>query len=250
MQREVTFWLLLAAVLMSIFALEGCAVRGSDITETDRPKPARDTSKNGWWYARFHMDWPENTEPNYYLDAMLAHKIVSPLLNQYRKNIELWRIHRRSARDKAGHQFSFIFYATPTTAREIFLSIEADPFFNRLKQAKIIARTAFDDPAGMIRSNIEDTSDPSWSSHIQKSWPYFIMGVSQTWLNLIAEVVDKYSTGNKTATLEEIQAFYQQVDEAITAMWQEEGRHAFLHHLNAIFGYKPVIVYEKRLMTF
>ncbi|MGD2271705.1 MAG: hypothetical protein PVI06_14975 [Desulfobacterales bacterium] len=250
MQREVTFWLISAAILMNILVLDGCALRGSDVTETGRPKPARDTSKNGWWYARFHMDWPENTEPNRYLDVILAHEIVSPLLNQYRENIQLWRVHRRFARDKAGHQFSFIFYAAPPTAREIFLSIQADPFFKRLKQVGIIVGTAFDDPAMLVRRNIEDTSDPSWSIQIQKSWPHFIMGVSQTWLNLIAKIVEKYSNENKPASLEEVQAFYQQVDETITAAWQEEGQHVYLHHLNAIFGYQPVIVYEKRLMTF
>jgi hypothetical protein len=250
MQRGVTFWLGLAAILMSTLVLDGCTIWSPEVTEIDRPKEARAASTIGWWYARFHLDWPENTEPKYYLDIMLAHKIVSPLLNQYHKNIELWRVHRRSARDKTGHQFSFIFYATPPTARKIYRSIQADPFLNRLKQAGIITRSTFDNPAMVVRPDIEDTSDSSWSVQIQKSWPHFIMGVSQTWLNLIAEFAETYSNATEPSSLEEIQSFYQQIEENITAAWQEEGRHAFLHHLNAIFGYQPVIVYEKRLMIF
>jgi hypothetical protein len=33
-------------------------------------------------------------------------------------------------------------------------------------------------------------------------------------------------------------------------MWQEEGRHAFLRHLNAIFSYEELLIREKRLMKF
>jgi hypothetical protein len=40
------------------------------------------------------------------------------------------------------------------------------------------------------------------------------------------------------------------VDEVVEEMWRQEGSHAFLHHLNAIFGYEPVVVYERRLMNF
>jgi hypothetical protein len=36
----------------------------------------------------------------------------------------------------------------------------------------------------------------------------------------------------------------------VSDLWQEEGRHAFLHHLNALFGYESLVVYEKKLMTF
>lgn len=36
----------------------------------------------------------------------------------------------------------------------------------------------------------------------------------------------------------------------LTALWQNEGRHAFLHHLNALFGYEPILIIEKRPMRF
>ncbi len=250
MQRGLTFWLIVAAILMSTIMHSGCATWGPAVAGTVWSQQKPDDSKYGWWHARFQMNWPEKPKPNLYLDAMLAHKIVLPVLNKNRKNIHLWRFHRRAARDNAGHQFSFIFYASPPAARKIYRSITADPFLNQLKQAGIIVRHTFDDTGTVVRPGIENTSDPSWSVQIQKSWPYFIMGTSQTWLDLIVQYAENNASENPPASLQEIQLFYQQIHNSITASWQEEGRHAFLHHLNAIFGYEPVIVYERRLMKF
>ena len=180
----------------------------------------------------------------------MAHKIVLPVLDKHRKDIYLWRFHRRAARDNAGHQFSFIFYASPSAARKIYRSIEADSLLNQLKQSGIIVRYIFDDTGTVKKPGIEDTSDPIWSRQIQKSWPYFIMGASQTWLDLIVQQSLSKAVENTPSSLTELTNFYQRLHQSINASWQTEGRHAFLHHLNAIFGYEPVIIYEKRLMRF
>ena len=70
------------------------------------------------------------------------------------------------------------------------------------------------------------------------------------WLNLVVEVAERDLKDNRPTTLEEIDSFYQQVDETVTEFWQKNGRHAFLHHLNAIFEYQPLIYWEKRYMDF
>jgi hypothetical protein len=250
MQRGLTFWLIAAAVLMSSIMHSGCAIWRPAVADTVRSQQRPDDSKYGWWYARFQMNWPEKPKPDLYLDTMLAHKIILPVLNKNRKNIYLWRFHRRAARDNAGHQFSFIFYASRPAARKIYRAITADPFLEQLKQAGIIKQNTFDETGTVVKPGIEYTSDPNWSIPIQKSWPYFIMGTSQTWLDLIVQHAENKAGENPPSSLQEIQIFYQQIDKSITASWQEEGRHAFLHHLNAIFGYEPVIVYERRLMKF
>ncbi len=41
-------------------------------------------------------------------------------------------------------------------------------------------------------------------------------------------------------TLPQILDFYRQVNDAVTDTWHREGHHAFLHHLNALFGYEPI----------
>jgi hypothetical protein len=183
------------------------------------------------------------------MDLFLAHKVIAPVLYQYREDIILWRFHRRAVRDQSGHNFSFIFYASPETARRIYNTLKADPHLKAMKSTKMIVDDAYDDTSRVTKPNIEDTSDRNWSLPVQKSWPHFIMGVSQMWLDLITEIAGQ-TTEKGLSSPREIEAFYQQVNQSVLESWQEEGRHALLHHLNALFGYEPVIVYEKRLLRF
>jgi hypothetical protein len=216
-------------------------------------------TQNGWWTARFAIEWPENTEPRWYMDVFLAQEIVSPILSNFQDRIVLWRFHRRAARDKAGHQFSFIFYASPETAKQISRAFQADKLLKEMKQAGLIIRDSYDNHEELKRPNIEDTSDHNWSSSIQKAWPYYIMGVSHMWLDLINKT--EVPTAEKPSSLQDKVDFYKQISASVTTLWQDEGRHAFLHHLNegrhaflhhlnAIFGYAPISILEKRLTRF
>jgi hypothetical protein len=119
-----------------------------------------------------------------------------------------------------------------------------------MKSGGVIDDIVFDDPAKLTRPNIEDTSDKNWPVSIQKAWPYYIMGVSQMWLNLIAQVADDDLKSDPPSSIEEMETFYKQVNETVTDLWQKQGRHAFMHHLNALFGYEPLIYIEKRYLTF
>jgi hypothetical protein len=179
-----------------------------------------------------------------------THQVILPRLEQNKTDIYLWRFHRRAARDGGSRQFSFIFYSSPKTAQKIFNELKNDPLVNNLKVAGILEKDVYDDPTRNTRPNIEDTGDRNWPLAVQKSWPYYIMGASQLWLNLIAETVAEKLTDRPPATVAEIESFYQQVDRAVTQLWQNQGRHAFMHHLNALFEYEPLIYWEKREMTF
>jgi hypothetical protein len=70
------------------------------------------------------------------------------------------------------------------------------------------------------------------------------------WLNLIVEIAAENMTDEPPSSMAEIEQFYQNVDEILTQLWQKEGRHAFMHHLNALFEYEPLIYWERRYMTF
>ena len=61
------------------------------------------------------------------MDVLLAHQLFKPVLLKYAHNIELWRFHRRAGRDKAGHRFSFIFYAREATATAILNNLAENP---------------------------------------------------------------------------------------------------------------------------
>jgi hypothetical protein len=243
--------LTIALLTSMLFSLLGCVSVGPDLPPLGSPDQRMEkVPKSGWWHARFSIAWPEGKGPSWSVDPLLAHVVVSPLLSLHGNEIALYRFHRRTARDQAGHQFSFIFYSSQDTAREIFSRFQSDVKLKALKDRGVVVRDAYDDTSMITRPNIEDTSDRNWSPAVQKSWPFYIMGVSEMWLNLISEVANQISGENTPASVDEQLRFYEQVNASIDRMWKDEGQHAFLHHLNAIFGYEPLTVSEKRLMSF
>ena len=242
-------WITIGFLLLVFLA--GCTSLGQVQKHEVKPvAPEEFPSGSGWWRVRFRMNWPPDTDPVWHMDLYLAHQVIMPLLEKNKKDIYLWRFHRRANRDGAGRQFTFYFYSTSRTAQQIFDALQSNPILSDTLSAGVIDDIVYDNPANIERPNIDDTSDKKWPLSIQKTWPYYITGVSQMWLNLVAEIADRDLQDDRPATLEDIESFYRQVDETVTELWQKNGRHAFLHHLNAVFGYEPLIYWEKRFMTF
>lgn len=215
------------------------------------PHPAAPPAvDSGWWYARFRMDWPEGAEPAWHLDLLTAHRVIKPVIEGHSPDIHLWRFHRRAARDAAGHQFSFIFFASAETARKIYTEISQDGSLKIVRSSGRILEVVFDDATTVSRPAISDTSDPNWSAPLRKAWPYYLMGASQMWLDLISEMADGEQETETPSTFGDLDHRYAGINAAITTLWQNEGRHAFLHHLNALFGYEPIVIVEKRHMRF
>ena len=251
MFRINNYRMLWAVFVVLMMVVLGCATIGpGKSAEKIEPPPAEIASSDGWWSARFHIQWPQEEEPAWHMDLLIAHKIVAPVLLQYKDRIRLWRFHRRAVRDSTGHQFSFIFYASAETAYQIFDMLRSNAFLTKMAYSGRIIEGVYDNPDRIAKPRIKDTSDPNWPSSVQKSWPYFIMGVSQMWLNLIAETVADLPTADASLSLDEYEKLYKEVNATITSLWEINGRHAFLHHLNALFGYEPLIFYEKRMLKF
>jgi hypothetical protein len=206
--------------------------------------PPSATAGVGWWYVAVRFDWPEDADPAWYLDLLVADQVVRPALNAHREAIPLWRVHRRAARDGAGHRFSFIFRSTPRDAARVSQTIRANPTLQRLQRRGRIERVSYDDLSRIARPALADTSDGSWSEVMQRAWPAFIMGVSQTWLDLIAEVE---RSGRWPPGLD---ARWRAIAAEVDRIWQDEGGHALLHHLNAVFGYRPVIITTQGSLRF
>ena len=239
-------------VMLVLLVVAGCSSMGQ--IQTRRPKPLApevlSDTERGWWRTRFHILWPQDEEPAWHVDLILAHQIVLPVLQQHRDEIDLWRFHRRASRDEHGHRFSFLFYASPATAFDIFHTLMNDPLLDRLEYSGLILEVVSDDPGIIAKPNIGDTSDPRWPDVVRRNWPYYIMGVSRMWINMIAEIAIRQPDGESFSTIPELMAFYQNVNTSLSEMWRKKGRHAFLHHLNALFGYEPLIYWEKRMLTF
>lgn len=242
-------WVRLAFIfLMTVIA--GCTTTSSvKIPEPIMPPPEI-AAAEGWWFARFQLQWPEEESANWHWDLLIAHRIIAPVLEQSKESIRLWRFHRRAARDQAGHQFSFIFYASAERAYQIFDELRSNDLLAEMKSAGIITADAYDTSEKIGKPLISDTSDPNWPAALRKSWPYYIMGVSQMWLQLISETLADRPSPDAALSLAENEQLYKEANAIITSLWEVNGQHAFLHHLNALFGYHPIIFYERRMLSF
>lgn len=246
--RRPALALILATMVMAVMA--GCTTTAPGKMPLRVAPPPEIASSEGWWFARFQLQWPEEQPVEWHWDLLIAHKIIAPTLEQSKASIRLWRFHRRAARDQAGHQLSFIFYASAQTAHQIFNTLQSNALLAEMKSAGVVLADIYDRPDKIDKPRISDTSDPNWPAAIQKSWPYYIMGASQMWLNLINETVAEMPQPAAALTLDEAERMYLEVNAVIASLWEINGRHAFLHHLNALFGYEPLIYYEKRMLTF
>lgn len=204
----------------------------------------------GWWYVRYRIKWPEGKEPAWHIDLLLANVLIAPVLDRFSNEINLWRFHRRAARDNEGHQFSFTFYSSAAIAEQIFTFMKADSLITKLKRTGTVIRDIYDDTRRIAAPYIEDTSDCTWNPLIRKSWPYYIMGVCRMWLSLIGEIAGDTKDQKKSTGVRNLITRYREVDESVKTLWREQGCHSMLHHLNAVFGYEPVIIREAHLRRF
>lgn len=212
----------------------------------ERPQPAfREEARpdKGWWHVRFKIDWPPETEdPAWHMDVLLAHKVISPVLERHRQEICCWRFHRRAARDAGGHQFSFIFFCGRKTAAAVCEAVRSDALVQEMKGAGWITQDIYSDLTTVSQPRLEDTGDRRWSLPLQRSWPFFIMGVSDMWLALISEIIRSDRPAQEFTSLEETRDYYRAINERVEETWRKECGHALLHHLNALFGYGPLLV--------
>jgi len=202
-----------------------------------------------WWQLRFKLVWPEGEEPDFSRHLLIAEQLLLPVIVNYRAEMPLWRFHRRAARSPQGHQFSLIFFSDEATASRVYRDVQSDPLSGWLVDNGLIEKIRFDQRSAEELGRLELASDPDWPLEIQRSWPYFIMGASQTWLMLVCELsAENALVGDVdyAALLEH----YREVDERLNAQWRENGQHAYFHHLSAVFGYQPLIIRSRGLRTF
>jgi hypothetical protein len=231
------FFLLIVPVLL----LSACAVSKQHEMQIAAPAVVGDAKNIGWRKVSFEMAWPENQEPSWYMDVLLAHRVIAPVLERYRRGIEFWRFHRRAKRDSAGHRFSFIFYGSAATATQIFAAIKAQPSLQKLLSEERLVRAEYDNPQSNDQPGIENASDAGWPLMVQKTWPSFIMGASEMWLGLIREIAAELQSDAKP----DDDMLYRNVQTELSSLWREQGQHPYLHHLNALFGYQEMIVIDR-----
>lgn len=226
---------------VTALGLWGCAsqspvLEGGDGREQGQVQSGTLPEGEGWWYARFHIDRPEGGEISWYMGTLIGAEVIAPIFDAYYQDVYIWRIHRRAGNDDYGHVFSFIFYSSPQGAQRIFNAIENNAVVKSELESGRLTRVTVDDVTKITRPNIEDTSDDNWPMAVQKTWPAMIMGASRMWLDLVSDLAARESS---TGGLE---AKYRKVQDDMTRIWSEQGQHAILHHLNAIYAYQPLLI--------
>jgi hypothetical protein len=196
-----------------------------------------------WWYLRFRLARAVDDGVDSYLDALIADQVLAPVIAQHRTELELWRFHRRWPHDPTGHQFSFIFFAPTALAASLSAQVEHDPMLDRLVTDGHLLEFRIDAADPDSATDHAATSDASWPPEIQREWPKFIMGASRMWLGLVQSEAAKHGDLD-------LHERYQAVEISLDELWFEEANHAFFHHLSALFGYKPVQVIRRDIMTF
>ena len=202
----------------------------------------QDASLTRWWYVRFYKVWPKDTKAPFYYDPLLAEQVVAPVLASHRQQITLWRFHRRAVRDKGGSVFSFIFYSDAATAEKVMHDIRHSRILKDMLQENLLARVHYDGLNKRKYLAIDATSDKHWPGEIQDTWPYYIMGVSESWLALVKQISAETGVDEANGSIPDLVEKYRDVSGKINKLWLKNGRHAYFHHLNALFGYAPLEV--------
>ncbi len=227
----------LLVLALLILWLAGCASprpKHLPLGASQLPQHAEPSMR--WYRARFRIAWPEGEAVDLSTDTLIAHQVVAPLLRSETEPY-LWRFHRRAARDHAGHGFSFLFLVSDRTASHWCQRLEASPMLQRLLEANVV-ETFRCKPYGRDNGKwMASTSDPMWPERIQRSWPYFIHGLSRFWLGQVEQ--HHRDLPPPEDNLNALAQHYRRVEDQITQDWHGYGRHALLHHLSALYGYVP-----------
>ncbi len=239
-------WVVVVALTVVMLAIvSACSRYGHDQSglETRYFPPDTDDAvgeDKNWWSCKFKISWPQERKADFTVDLLLAHAVAAPALLAHRLDIDYWRFHRRASEDEAGHQFSLFFFAGAETAASVYAQVDENRILKEALEDGLVEKRIIDDIGSPHQSHIGDTSDESWSQDLQNNWPLFIMGVSALWLGLID---DSFAGAPADyADVDELLGQYAQAEEKIDEIWRKEGDHAFFHHLNAIFGYNPLLM--------
>lgn len=238
-------------ILLSVL-WSGCASFQTAIEPVSSPTITIElpSEELNWWTAAIKWNWPEGEKAAWHLDTLFAHKVIFPILNSESEAIHLWRVHRRANRDSSGHRFRFLFYSSQANAEKIFQLIAQNSLLQDLQSANKVTKVTFDDLNTLSHPLLEDTSDPKWSPVMQKTWPFFIMGVCEMWINMIDLKVASHHSEYQLDNIEDTIKFYADIDKVVQNHMRTEGGHALLHHLSAIFGYTEIIIREQRSIKF
>ena len=201
-----------------------------------------------WYFYRFRLKYNFGKAPKWWLDLFIIDRIFRIIIKDKGINyqVKLWRFHRRSGEDNTGHQTTLACYTTGRDSVTIDNIIRSTPSFKLLSDGNLL-REYFIEEGGEY---IDGSGDGHWPIEIRQSWPYFIQGASESILEMLRLIIDGIWHMEDFDNILDIEEFYQKVNERLVHIWYSQGGHAYLHHLNALFGYEMTRVRQSILTSF
>jgi len=237
------YWLLWFCLL----AISGCQQLNKS-NQAERPLAENNSGHPSWWRASFQLSWDKETPPQWLYGPFIAEQVILPVLQHHTEDIQLWRFHRRADLDATGHSFSFLYYTDQGSAAYISELIKKNGPLGVLIKKGAVLKVDIKPYTVKGSEKVSATSDPHWTPIMQQTWPHFLMGVSRMWLEqviLFSKQIDLApSLENEGGAWDEEKDFsehYKKVQFELSQLWREEGNHAYLHHLNAIYAYQPLL---------
>ena len=223
--------MLVVGLLLLALGVTGCALPVS-------PPGARESASDARWHVwRVRFARADDGSVRSYLDNLVADRVLFDVVAEQQSQILLWRFHRRWPDDLTGHQLSLMVYAPETTALAMSNMIARNPLVPELIQQGYLVEWRIDPPSRDIAASPAGLSDRHWGESVQREWPHFIMGASRFWVGLTRDA----ATARQDMALH---ARYIAVEEDVDDFWYGRARHALLHHLNALFAYRPIEYYD------
>jgi hypothetical protein len=197
-----------------------------------------------WYDYFFRIEEFNPNPPNWrtWIDLFLLDAVIGESLRTQPDDLS-WLIHRRWVPDEAGHEFKFSCYCSFDAANRLDQSIRNLQAFQLYEKqlATYSRRARYECVPG---SALFPRGEAWWPTEIPAPWTGFICGASRCLLELIIEVKRGPRLPCAPPVMHDVKSieqFYGQIEYMVDSVWQGYGQHAFLHHLNAVFGYLPLI---------
>ena len=199
-----------------------------------------------WYFYRFRLN-DNFGSTKWWIDLFIIDQIIRKVIESTNPNfgINLWRFHRRAGKDMAGHQLSFLCYIYKN-------SNKIDGFIKNTKAFKVLSgnnilKEYYIEKGG---KDIDGSGDRHWPEEIGKTWPYFIHGASRSIMEMLKLMTMDFQIDIDSKNILDIEEFYIKIKERLDYIWYCHGGGAFLHHLNALFGYENIKTRQTIITSF
>ena len=196
-----------------------------------------------WYLINLKLKSKDFANPEFFIALAILDLLFTPTVKKFRKDFECWRFHWSSTPED-GHRLKLFFKTSSQKAEEIAKFVNGIDFCTFAKREYLETEEIKSEIFGSEESSstIEVISDESWPEEIQKSWPHYIMGVSDMAIALVEEVKMKQGEEVDQSDKAKIEEYYKKVEAGIASIWKRYGNHAFFHHLALVLGNKEIVV--------